>query len=135
MKVAKILDKTTLVITGEGVETLNEGSHVLVLAIGPALPESAAPLVVPKCELEVTLVTPEYAIARTIAYQEEQASPMDYITLTQLGQRRTVTKRPQLTIDESLLAGNPAHEPIQMGDPVVLKGQLGTFVQDLASPF
>ena len=56
MRVAQLLDKTTIVVTGSGIEDVDQGSTLLILAIGPKPEGLDVPLVVPKADVIVDAV-------------------------------------------------------------------------------
>ena len=64
LEVAEILDSTTIVVSGTGVSQLRKGEELLIVGIGPVVRSTNLPLVVPKREVVVTMVSPAYAIAR-----------------------------------------------------------------------
>jgi hypothetical protein len=127
MEVVSILDKTTIVVGGAGVEGLRVGEEVVVLGVGRNLPGTNVPLVVPKETLEVTLVTPSYAIARP-AQVTEQEHNFSTIAMSP----RLVKRRPPLAVDEGAMTGNPAAIPIRPGDPVARPGDVSKYVERLA---
>jgi hypothetical protein len=126
MRVSEILDRTTIVIAGEGVESLTIGTELQVLAVGRPLKGIGVPLLVPKANVEVTSVAGVYAIARSPVYTEQKST-----LVTDLFSR-SVTKRDALNVDESNLLGNPASAPIAKGDPVVRPNQLAELVKALS---
>lgn len=129
LKVERILDKTTVVITGSDLATMAVGSHVQVLAIGPALKDPAVPLLIPKCDLEITVLTKDYAIGRSLSYEEVEESVSIFSGIHPPPRR--VRKRYILNADEKSLTGNPANEPIKVGDPVVIAGGLEALLEEM----
>jgi hypothetical protein len=130
LKVAQLLDKTSIVVAGEGVGRLSEGSSILVIAIGPKLQGLSVPLVVPKAELVVDSVTKFYAIARSPEY--ETTVEGGFSALATAMSPRKVYRRDPLRVDEKQLVGNPGATPIAVGDPVILHNELSMFVDYLA---
>lgn len=128
-KVQQILDKTTVVVTGDHIGELSDGDTLWVLAVGPYISETGPPLVLAKAKLEVTEVTDYYAIARPPEkeFREKLQFPLD------LTQPRTVRKRPSLPISsDSVLLGNPEKIPLTPGDPVVREEDYREYVALLA---
>jgi hypothetical protein len=129
--VSQILDKTTLVIAGAGVETLLEGDILLVLAKGAPLTGTDIPVFVPKAKVEVTLAAGPYAIARP---PEVKVVHRDYFAPMLPGGERVSVERPTLRATESQMTGNPAFVPIGVGDPVVRPADLKTYVKSASRP-
>ena len=125
-KIASILDGTTFVITGKGIEELPLGQHLAVYAEGPKIPGIVAPVLLEKAALEVTQVAPEYAIVRPPQVEVETNA---FAGLT--GERK-VWRRPSLGVLEQEKTGNPAAGPIRVGDFVFRPGDLKAVVSYLA---
>jgi hypothetical protein len=134
MKVAQILDKTTVVITGDSVPSLSTGDRLWILAVGREIPGVGLPLVVAKAAVEVTSIPGPYLVARTPTYEEETPSNPLYGTLGSLGSQsktKTITRRQVLTVEEKELIGNPSNTPVTVGDPVIRPADLQSFVASL----
>lgn len=129
-KVVEIIDRTTIAVGGPGIEELYVGAELFVLAVGPPVGSTGVPLVLPKAKLQVTLATPAYAIARPPIRTVERMT--GWATLTQ-GEKVTVRERPALDVDEKTMRGNPANQPIQLGDPVILVSEQDAFIVALAA--
>jgi hypothetical protein len=127
MRVSDILDRTTLVIAGPGVEKLTVGEELHIFAVGKEISGLGIPLVVPKATVEVTSVAGVYAIARSPEYTEKVSA----FALDMFG--RTVSKRDALNVDEKSLKGNPGSAPIRPGDPAVQLSKLPELVKALAA--
>ena len=127
-QVSQILDKTTLLITGDKVGDLSMGSVLLILAVTKSRSLKGIPLVLPKVTLEVTLVTDFYAVARPPVEKHVSSSTMMTLTTS-----TTISRRPKLDVEESNLVGNPASIPIAIGDPVIEKVNLRDYVAELAA--
>ena len=124
LKVAQLLDKTTVVVAGPRVEALSVGEELQILAVGRDIPGVDAPLIVPKALLKVTSVAGAYAIARTTTY-EAQEDPMNWANPLS---RRTVTRHYSLTVNDADLVGNPGQAPVRVGDPVIRPQDLSLLV-------
>jgi hypothetical protein len=122
-KVAQILDKTTLVITGAGVGKLLEGAELLVLALGREIDDPRVPLILPKEQLRTTLVTDAYAIARPPVTAVEDPISSLFGTMP-----KVVQKRLPFDVKEDQLVGNPARLPVEVGDPVIQPQHFRAFV-------
>jgi hypothetical protein len=133
MHISQILDKTTVVVAGEGVERLSVGDSLLILAIGTPLPGIGVPLVVKKADLEVDSVTQYYAVARTPEYDVVVQDSV--ATIASVFGPKKIRKRDQLRVDESILMGNPAAGPVRIDDPVVEEGELSEYVEMLAAKY
>jgi len=131
MTISQLLDKTTVVIAGNGIDQLSVGDRVSVLAIGPKVHGLTVPLIVPKAELEVDAVTKYYVIARSPQYETLVDTGIGAALAGMTKQK--VLRRDQLRIDEKELIGNPALASITVGDPVVPTGELSEFVDYLAA--
>ena len=128
MKVAEILDKTTLVISGEGVELLLEDDEIYILSVGREIRDSKVTLIVPKAKVVVTAAAGAYAIARS-QLVEVIEDPMRTLTLMMPRKRQV---RPALSVDEDAMVGNPGRSPIAIGDPVVKSDDLPDLVKRMA---
>ena len=127
-KVLRILDKRTLVIGGDllDVELLSVGKSLSVLSkAGPMIPELNLPLVIPKAVVIVTANMGAYVIAQP----EEQTFDTSILTSMFIQKTRS---RPNLNVNESLLTGNPAAVPIDIGDVVVKTDDVAAYVGKLA---
>jgi hypothetical protein len=131
MKISQLLDKTTVVVAGEGIERLGVGDMISVLAIGPKIHGVSVPLVIPKAELEVDAVTKYYVIARSLEYETTVDTGLAAAIAGMTQQK--VRRRDQLRVDEKQLIGNPALAPVTIGDPVVATGELSEYVDHLAA--
>ena len=128
-KVDKILDSSTVVVTGETVGELSTDDTLWVLAVGPYVSETGPPLVLAKAELEVTEVTDYYAIARPPEREVREKSSF----VLDVMQDRIVRKRPSLPVaNDSVLLGNPEKIPLAPGDYVIKKEDYRAFVAFLA---
>jgi len=132
MRVAQILDKTTVVISGPGTEGLTEGNELRILAVGREIPNVGVPLVVPKATVRVASNTGPYVVARTTTYEVEITSRSPFDVLSGGDRTRKETRRHELTVNEKDLIGNPASSPVAVGDPVVRPADLAEFVAYLA---
>lgn len=130
MEVAEILDKTTLVITGEGVDSLQEDDELYILSAGRHIRGTSVPLLIPKAKVVVTAPAGEYAIAQSQTVEETEPSPL--ITSARMFAPVTRRYRPALSVDEKAMIGNPARSPITIGDPVVRSDDLPNFVKRMA---
>ena len=131
MRISQLLDKTTVVITGEGIERLKTGGALHVLALGVKTPEMAVPLVIPKADLVVDAVTRYYVIAKTPEYETTINTGLG-LSMAEMFQKK-VWKREPLRVDEKLLVGNPALGSVKPGDPVVPTNEISEFVDYVAS--
>lgn len=116
LQVSEILDKTTLVVVGSGIDSLREGETLVVVAVGAPVGSTGVPLVVPKAKLEVTSVLSQYAIVRPEAEEVEERPISTMLAMTA---GRKYWRRPALDVDEKDLRGNPARTNIARGDPVL----------------
>jgi len=87
---------------------------------------------VPKATIRVTTATGPYAVARTLSYEVEVTEPSPFAVIT-APTKRTETRRYQLTVDDKQVSGNPANNPVSVGDPVIRPGQLPQFIIFLKS--
>jgi hypothetical protein len=127
LKVIKILDKTDLVVAGQGIEALRDRNDLFVLAIGGPLVEAGGvPLIVPKARLVVKHTAGAYVIATAPELTEQETK-----SALSLSTSKTVRRQERLNVDEEQMAGNPAGRPIAVGDPVIRSHDLGKFVQYL----
>lgn len=127
MRVAKIMDKTTLVIAAEAggdLSGLRDGARLLILASAGTL-ENGAPLFIPKASVEVTHNAGSYVIARSTTYVREEPA----FSLSSVNQTVKVRLRNQLDVDETQVTGNPASAAITVGDPVIRDGDLERYVR------
>jgi hypothetical protein len=131
MQVGQILDKTTVVIIGPGVDALKLNDELHILAVGREIPNLGVPLVVPKGVLFVQSVAGAYVVARTDTYEVE--TNQTFGSLAILAPGRTETRRRQLSVDETQLAGNPSNTPVSVGDPVIRPADLPRFIASLSS--
>ena len=133
LRVAAILDKTTLVISGTGIDQLHKDEDLWVVGTGPVVANTDLPLVVPKGTVAVTMIAPAYVIAKPEIVEEEVPvhSVFAGIMPPQPGYK-TVKRRPALNVDEQSLAGNPGSTPIRVGDAVIRPKDVGAFVALLA---
>ena len=120
LRVDKILDKTTLILTGPNLEQFSEGEKLEILALGPVLADNT-PLVIPKAQVEITSHLGQYLIARPelMSHEEQPIS-----ALTAWAAKRTVYYRDKLNVEDNSIVGNPASSPIKEGDPVVRRRDL-----------
>jgi hypothetical protein len=138
-KIAQILDKTTVVVSGDGIGTLHEAEMLSVLAFGAEVVPNV-PVVVVKATLETTSVTSAYAIARTpVESREEKIPPANpFGALGAFGnnlklewETRIVRIRPALKIQEAEERGNPATQAIATGDTVIRQRDYRAYVDSL----
>jgi hypothetical protein len=130
MTVSQLLDKTTVVIAGTGVQSLKAGDDLLILAIGPKLPGLDVPLVVRKADVVVETATKYYAVARTPEYE---ATVESGIAVLSGMSNKKVWRRDPLKVEEGQLIGNPGWGPVAVGDHVIKAGELSDFVDHLAA--
>lgn len=136
MKIAKLLDKQNVVVSGTPQElgSLFEGAGLLVLAIGAPFDETGIPLVVPKAALEVRTHAGSYVIASPPEVQvSSETEPTGAIASILMTRTRTVRTRPPLNVEERAIDGNPGARPIAVGDPVIQRNDLATFVKSLST--
>ena len=133
LQVAQILDKTTLVISGTGIDQLHKDEDLWVVGTGSVVANTELPLVVPKATVVVTMIAPAYVIARPKVIEEEVPvqSMFTGILPPQPGYK-TVRRRPGLNVDEQTLAGNPGSTPVRVGDAVIRPEDISAFVALLA---
>lgn len=129
--IAQILDSTTIVIVGNGVESLRPEEELQIVATGLNIPGLNVPLVVPKAHVEVSNVAGLYALARTTTFTTQESSPNLASIGAALAGVRTVTKRRQLDVTESQVVGNPANKPVAVGDFVIRPDDLPRLVNFL----
>jgi hypothetical protein len=84
MQIGQILDKTTVVIVGPGVEGLKVNEELQILAVGHEIPNLGVPLVVPKAQVRLENVAGAYGIARTGTYEVEVSPTAAFSALTSL---------------------------------------------------
>lgn len=135
MKIAKLLDKHNVIVSGspDEMELLIEGTELLVLAIGAPFDETGIPLVIPKAELEVRTHAGSYVIASPAEIEvSSETEPTGLMASMMFTKTRTFRKRPALNVEERSLDGNPGARPIAVGDVVIAKRDLTTFVKSLA---
>jgi hypothetical protein len=111
-QIAEILDKTTVVIKGTGLESLDPGDELSIVAIGPILPSIGVPLVVQKADLVVDSASKYYAIAKTPQYE---VTVEGLPALTGFMGPRKEWRRDALKVDEKQVVGNPAWKPVAVG--------------------
>ena len=134
LQVAQILDKYTLVVTGENVDKLSEDESLMILARGTNVPGVDVPLFVSKATVVVTEVPGPYAIVKAPTYEVQESTPSalsGFASILGASGTRTVTKRSPLSVDEAAIIGNPAVRPIVVGDPVIRRDDLQSFIRDL----
>jgi hypothetical protein len=132
MQIGQILDKTTVVVIGPGVEGLKINDDIQILAVGKEIPNLAVPLIVPKAALKVQSTAGAYVVARTSTYDVEIDPGAPWRSVFDTG-KRTETRRHQLTVDEGQMVGNPSNTPVAVGDPVIKPGDLARFIAFLRS--
>jgi hypothetical protein len=134
MQIGQILDKTTVVIIGPGVDKLTVNDELQILAVGREIPNVGVPLVVPKAHVRVYSVAGAYVVARTGTYEVE-VSAGDFTTFSRtFMQPRKETRRYELAVDEKQMVGNPSNTPVAVGDPVIKPGDLPRFLESLGRP-
>lgn len=129
--IAEVLDKSTVVLTGENVELLHLDDDLVVLAVGGIVRGTSVPLVLPKAELVVTSVSSIYVVARTKVRVTQEPSPLSAMIIAGAGSR-TVRTQEVLSVDDSILKGNPASSPVLIGDPVVRRSDIPKFIEQKA---
>lgn len=127
MEVSEILDKTTFVITGKGMESVQRGSRLTILAVRGKVKNTNAPLVLPKATVEVTSHAGEYVIARPQITESDES--LGGILALTMNSKRTVRRREPLQVEDDSLTGNPAHAPVKVGDPVIREEDLSEYVK------
>jgi hypothetical protein len=128
MQVGQILDRTTVVIIGPGIEGLKHDDDLQILVVGREIPGLGVPLVVPKAQLRVQSVAGAYVVARTATYDVEVAATVNPGAPVQ---SRMETRRYELKVDEAQLVGNPSNTPVAAGDPVIRPLDLPRFMRAL----
>lgn len=128
LEVAEILDTTTLVVSGLGVDQLEHGERLMIVGVGPIVRNTNTPLVVPKRSVQVTMVSPAYALVRPEVTDEVIQPPSAIFESVISTKPKTVRRRAPLNVDEKGLAGNPGSAPVRVGDPVVRPTDLAAFV-------
>lgn len=134
LKVAKILDKVTLILTGLGIDKIEEREQLIVVGVGPSIGEVGLQLAIPKATVEVSAHAGSYLIAKSLQYEEEI---WDYGPLGGLGmslrepKKKSVYRRGELKVVEDELSGNPAATPIAVGDPVIRRGDFRAYASAL----
>lgn len=132
LKIVKVLDRTTLVLSGKGLDEIREGEPLVVLGLGPTLDEvGGAPLVVVKASVVVTANAGDYVVASPPGTEVEEPATNFSAMLYGMKQTRTVVRREPLTVTESELSGNPASRAVAIGDPVIRRADYKAFVQAL----
>ncbi|WNZ65183.1 hypothetical protein QEG98_17040 [Myxococcus sp. MxC21-1] len=134
LKVIRILDDKTLVVSGEGVERIAEREDLVVLAVGPKLEELGdIPLVVQKAYVVVTSHVGSYLIVAPPVEHETVQENSNWGALIGGRERtKTLSVRRALPVMEKDVMGNPARRPIGVGDPVIRRSDLKEFVKSLA---
>jgi hypothetical protein len=132
MQVGQILDKSTVVITGPGVENLKIGDELQILAVGREIPTIGVPLVVPKAVVLVQSNAGPYVLARTGTYEAEvdPISSLGSIGSLYLGKTKEM-RRYELRVDDKQIVGNPATSQVSVGDPVIKPSDLQRFIASL----
>lgn len=131
LSVLKILDKQTLVLAGSNLNQINIGSQLVVLAEGPRLEEiGGIPLVIVKAEIEVVEHAGKYLIASPPGREVKYESSLSAIARG-LGPT-TVFTRPDLTIQEKDMIGNPSKRAVAIGDAVIRRKDLELYVDSLS---
>lgn len=127
LKVEKILDKYTLILTGsrKALDNTVEGLALVVLYIAPDA-VGGLPLVLSKGTVYVKHHLGVYLIASTDA--ERKTAPL----FTSVLGIAAIDSRSPLNVDEKSLSGNPSNEPIRVGDLVVPLTSLRAYVEQLA---
>ena len=126
-KISQILDRNTVAVTGAGIDELTEGQDLIILAVGKPLPDTVVPLVVPKAQLEVTLAAGAYVLARPPEVTERIKSNL----LDMMSRETTHRVRPDLSVADNDIGGNPARQPVRIGDIVIRKHDLKAYVQGI----
>jgi len=126
-QVVAILDRTTVLVAGGGIEAVSVGSDLLVLAVGAVIPGANVPLVVPKARLEVTQNAGKYVIARPPEIETEST----WTALMAAARSTTVRQRPPLSVDEKTMLGNPGAVAVKVGDPVIRETQFREYALSL----
>jgi hypothetical protein len=118
----------SVVIIGPGIEGLKPDDDLQILVVGREIPGLGVPLVVPKARLRVQSVAGAYVVARTATYDVEVAATVNPAAPVQ---SRMETRRYELKVDETQLAGNPSNTPVAAGDPVIRPSDLPRFMRAL----
>jgi hypothetical protein len=135
MQVSQILDKSTVVLTGDKLDDLTKGDELFILAKGSNVGATGAPLYLPKATVEVDAIVPgHYLIAKSPTYEVEETTNSLLSGGVFGPQTRTVTKRATLRVTESELVGNPALTPVKVGDTVIRERDFGAFVTWMSGP-
>lgn len=130
LKIVAFVDSTTVVITGHRVDDLRMGDSLYVLAIGVTyVPEANIPLIVPKAAVEVTFAPGPYVLAQAPMVEKQTTGDLAASLAAMVGGTRTVKFRPALTTDEKSFIGNPANEPIKIGDVVVRARDVSNYIR------
>lgn len=125
LRVAHILDRTTVVIVGERVETLKPGEELMICYVGQSVGDTGAPLVIPKATVVVATANGPYVVARSRTYD----APDNYSVAAILGQMGTVKKSENLNVDDKTVIGNPANSPVAPGDVVLKAADIAAYVR------
>lgn len=131
LEVTALLDRRTVVVGGRGLDVLHIGEQLLILAVGNPLPGVGARLVMPKATVEVLQHAGAYVLAASPAQEEEVASSLS--VFMNRSTPKIVRRRPDMNVDEKAIIGNPANEPVRVGDPVIRPSDLADFVAALAA--
>lgn len=127
--ISQILDKTTIILTGESIGTLSIGDELSILAKGQKIQKSDISVYVVKGELEVIAVTGAYTIARPPELTKKEPIGMaSLMTSVRDSGYKTVYYRPELNVLEDEERGNPKRQPIKTGDIVILEKDFRIFV-------
>lgn len=122
LKISQILDRTTVIVAGSGVNKIRPLEDLVVVAVGQPVFGTQAPLVVPKARLEATVITEHYLIARPPV--TNQASLLSVMDSMKKG-------RSALTVSDEDLQGNPGQEPVRVGDIVLRADEISDYVTHL----
>jgi len=132
LRVAQILDKHTIVATGNASD-INDGVQMLVLGEGGELPDGT-PLVIPKAKLRTRANAGSYVVLENEAKTEEKE--VDIPTFQTFRFSRTerikIEVRQGLNVNEGDLSGNPGSRAIGIGDPVIRAVDFARYVAERA---
>jgi hypothetical protein len=131
LQVSNILDKYTLVATGDSDKFYN-GQSVFVLGEGGHLADGT-PIVVPKAKLRVKANAGAYVILEYESPTEEKEVDIPRYPSLDLFTARTervkVKTREPLNVREGQVSGNPGNRPIEVGDHVISADEFKEYVE------